>query len=69
MKFFIYLSQVNGSLREVDAVIGQLIDGLKQRGAYDCVNIMLLTDHGKWLRPHPTIDHLTITHNTCIKLK
>ena len=26
MKFFIYLSQVNGSLREVDAVIGQLID-------------------------------------------
>ena len=39
--------QVNGNISEVDSVIGSLISGLKARNIEDCVNMIILSDHGK----------------------
>jgi predicted AlkP superfamily pyrophosphatase or phosphodiesterase len=38
--------QVNAELREIDAALGRLIGGLKQRGIYDNANIVVVSDHG-----------------------
>ena len=38
--------EVNQALRDTDAAIGHLVDGLRQRGIYDKINIIVLADHG-----------------------
>uniref|UniRef100_A0AAR2LGB5 SMB domain-containing protein n=1 Tax=Pygocentrus nattereri TaxID=42514 RepID=A0AAR2LGB5_PYGNA len=38
--------ELNNPLREIDRVIGQLMDGLKQMKLHRCVNIILVGDHG-----------------------
>jgi predicted AlkP superfamily pyrophosphatase or phosphodiesterase len=38
--------QVNQALRETDEAIARLVDGLRQRGLYDKINIIVLADHG-----------------------
>jgi predicted AlkP superfamily pyrophosphatase or phosphodiesterase len=38
--------QVDAALREDDAAIGRLIDGLKQRGIFASANIVVVSDHG-----------------------
>ncbi|HTN39967.1 MAG TPA: ectonucleotide pyrophosphatase/phosphodiesterase, partial [Asticcacaulis sp.] len=38
--------EVDTALREVDASIGQLVEGLKTRGLYGKVNIIVVADHG-----------------------
>ncbi|GLQ97689.1 alkaline phosphatase family protein [Dyella mobilis] len=38
--------QVNQALRDTDAAIARLVDGLRQRGLYDKTNIIVLADHG-----------------------
>lgn len=38
--------EVDTALREVDASVGQLVDGLKARGLYGKVNIIIVADHG-----------------------
>jgi len=38
--------EVDAALREVDASIGQLVDGLKTRGLYGKTNIIIVADHG-----------------------
>jgi predicted AlkP superfamily pyrophosphatase or phosphodiesterase len=38
--------EVNQALRDTDAAIGRLVDGLRQRGLYDKINIIVLADHG-----------------------
>jgi predicted AlkP superfamily pyrophosphatase or phosphodiesterase len=38
--------QVNAALRQVDAAIGHLLDGLRQRGLFDAANIVVVSDHG-----------------------
>ena len=38
--------QVNKALQLVDAAIGRLVDGLKQRGLFDRVNLVVVADHG-----------------------
>ena len=47
MLLLILIMQVNDTLREVDGVIGAFISGLKDRGVFDCVNMLLVTDHGE----------------------
>ena len=37
---------VNAALREVDAALARLIDGLRQRGLYEHANIVVVSDHG-----------------------
>ncbi|CAL8393491.1 unnamed protein product [Arctogadus glacialis] len=38
--------EVKDALKNVDQVIGSLMEGLKQRGLHRCVNLVLLSDHG-----------------------
>ncbi|GLQ88979.1 alkaline phosphatase family protein [Dyella flagellata] len=38
--------ELNQALRDTDAAIGRLIDGLRQRGLYDKINLIVLADHG-----------------------
>ena len=38
--------QVEAALGRVDEVIEDLIVGLKVRGIYDCVNVIVVSDHG-----------------------
>lgn len=38
--------QLNSALRDVDKVIGQLMNGLKQMKLHRCINIILVGDHG-----------------------
>jgi predicted AlkP superfamily pyrophosphatase or phosphodiesterase len=39
-------AQVNAALRQIDAALGRLIAGLKQRGLFDRANIVVVSDHG-----------------------
>ena len=42
--------QVDAALGRVDEVIEDLIVELKSRDIYDCVNIIIVSDHGETLR-------------------
>nr|XP_015213292.1 PREDICTED: ectonucleotide pyrophosphatase/phosphodiesterase family member 2 [Lepisosteus oculatus] len=39
-------SELNNPLKEIDRVVGQLMDGLKQMKLHRCVNVILVGDHG-----------------------
>ncbi|XP_061571611.1 ectonucleotide pyrophosphatase/phosphodiesterase family member 2-like [Cololabis saira] len=39
-------TELNSSLKVVDRIVGQLMDGLKQMKLHRCVNIILVGDHG-----------------------
>lgn len=43
--------QVNQAIRQVDAALARLVAGLKQRGLFDRVNIIVLADHGMATTP------------------
>lgn len=38
--------QVNAALLTVDAALGRLVEGLRQRGMFDDTNLIVLSDHG-----------------------
>lgn len=38
--------QLDNPLRELDNVIGQLMNGLKQMNLHRCVNVIVVGDHG-----------------------
>jgi len=38
--------EVDAALGEVDAALGRLIEGLKQRGIYEAANLVIVSDHG-----------------------
>ena len=39
--------QLDNPLREIDNIIGQLMNGLKQMDLHRCVNIIIVGDHGR----------------------
>ncbi|KAJ8291058.1 hypothetical protein GJAV_G00020900 [Gymnothorax javanicus] len=39
-------TELNGPLKDMDKIIGQLMDGLKQMNLHRCVNLILVGDHG-----------------------
>ena len=39
--------QVNEALQRVDRTIKSLFAGLTMRGIRDCVNVIIISDHGK----------------------
>ncbi|XP_041101596.1 ectonucleotide pyrophosphatase/phosphodiesterase family member 2-like isoform X2 [Polyodon spathula] len=39
-------NELNGPLKDVDRIVGQFMDGLKQMKLHRCVNIMIVGDHG-----------------------
>ncbi|NER23984.1 MAG: alkaline phosphatase family protein [Symploca sp. SIO1B1] len=48
--------QVKAAIREVDNALGILLNGLKQRGIYENVNIIIVSDHGMTsINPKKTI--------------
>ena len=38
--------QVNGNLTRVDQTVERLFAGLKERGMEECVNVIIVSDHG-----------------------
>lgn len=36
------------ALQRVDKIVGMLMDGLKQMNLHKCVNIIFVSDHGKF---------------------
>ncbi|XP_069776682.1 autotaxin isoform X4 [Narcine bancroftii] len=41
-----FSTEVTENLRQIDRIVGQLMDGLKQMNLHRCVNIIFLGDHG-----------------------
>uniref|UniRef100_UPI00358E72E8 autotaxin isoform X2 n=1 Tax=Myxine glutinosa TaxID=7769 RepID=UPI00358E72E8 len=41
-----YHDEIDRALAAIDTVVGQLMDGLKQRLLHKCVDIMIISDHG-----------------------
>ncbi len=53
--------QVDAALRDTDAALARLVRGLRQRGLFDRINMIVLADHGMAgvpLRNQVMIDHL-----------
>jgi choline-sulfatase len=50
-------SPYDGEIAEADAVVGQILDELKERGLYDKSIIVLLSDHGEGLGDHGEAEH------------
>ena len=46
--FFVFLFQTNEQIKIVDSMIGRLWSGLKDRCLEDKINIILVSDHGKF---------------------
>lgn len=40
--------EVNSALVEADYFIGMLMNGLKQLNLHNCVNLIILADHGEY---------------------
>jgi len=47
----------DGEIAEADAIVGDLLQGLKDRGIYDKAVIVLLSDHGEGLGEHGEAEH------------
>lgn len=45
-----FILQIDSALKDIDKVIGQLMNGLKQMKLHRCVNIILIGDHGTTFR-------------------
>lgn len=45
------------AVQDVDRIMGQLMDGLKQIGFHRCLNIIVLADHGELPSPRWTDVH------------
>ncbi|MEO7072013.1 MAG: ectonucleotide pyrophosphatase/phosphodiesterase [Rhodanobacter sp.] len=43
--------QVNAALRETDAALARLVAGLRQRGVFDRINLIVVSDHGMAAAP------------------
>ena len=56
--------QLDATLRQTDAAMAMLIDGLKQRGLYQHTNIIVVSDHGM----APVADDHEITIDTLLPL-
>jgi len=51
-------NEVDAALRQVDAALGRLIEGLKQRGLFDTANLVIVSDHGMAAVPPGHAIHL-----------
>jgi arylsulfatase A-like enzyme/predicted Zn-dependent protease len=52
-----YSNHYDGEIAYADAIVGELIDHLKQKGIYDKALIILLSDHGEGLNDHGEEEH------------
>jgi arylsulfatase A-like enzyme len=52
-----YISQYDGAIAYMDAEIGRLVDGLKQRGLYENTLLIIVSDHGEAFGERNLIGH------------
>ena len=52
-----YANHYDGEIAYADAIVGEFIDDLKQKGVYDEALIILLSDHGEGLGDHGEQEH------------
>ena len=45
-QFFVHLMQVNKALSYVDKTMESLFTGLKEKKVENCINVMIVSDHG-----------------------
>ena len=55
--FASYPDPYDGEVATADAIVGELLDGLKAQGVYDKAIVILLSDHGEGLRDHGEQEH------------
>jgi len=52
-----YANHYDGEIAYADAIVGEFLDDLKQKGAYDKSLIVFLSDHGEGLNEHGEEEH------------
>ena len=55
--FASYPDRYDGEVATADAIVGELLEGLKAQGVYDKAIVLLLSDHGEGLRDHGEQEH------------
>lgn len=58
----------DGEVTHADAIVGQLLDGLRARGDYDRATIILLSDHGEGLGDHGEEEHGSFLYRSTIQV-
>jgi arylsulfatase A-like enzyme len=56
------------ALANLDAGVGQLIDGLKQRGRFDDALIVICSDHGEYFGEHDLVEHSKDVYETAVRI-
>ena len=52
-----YPNHYDGEIAYADAIVGEFLESLKQKGVYDKALIILLSDHGEGLNEHGEAEH------------
>ena len=63
-----YADAYDGEVAAADAVVGELIRHLEERGLYDDALVILLSDHGEGLMDHGEMDHLILIYREVLQV-
>jgi choline-sulfatase len=63
-----YADPYDGEIAAADAIVGDLIDSLKQGGVYDRAIVILLSDHGEGLGDHGEAEHGVFLYREAIQV-
>ncbi len=63
-----YDNAYDGEVAAADAVVGELIRQLEERGLYDESLVILLSDHGEGLMDHGEMDHLILIYREVLQV-
>jgi choline-sulfatase len=58
----------DGEIATSDAIVGRLLDTLKERGLYDRSIVLLLSDHGEGLGEHGEADHGILLYREVLRV-
>ncbi len=63
-----YDDPYDGEVAAADAVVGELVRRLEQRGLYRDALVVLLSDHGEGLMDHGEMDHLILVYREVLQV-
>ena len=63
-----YDDPYDGEIAAADAVVGELVRRLEQRGLYRDALVILLSDHGEGLMDHGEMDHLILVYREVLQV-
>lgn len=63
-----YRDPYDGEVATADAVVGELLDGLRQAGVYDDAIVVFLSDHGEGLKDHGEQEHGIFLYREAIQV-